>query len=465
VTGAPGVGKSRLVAEAVEGLTVGLADARPGTWWGAVSQALGVEIDPSDPVRPVVAALAARGPTVLVLDDADPVVESLAPVIEGWLAGDDALRVVVTSRERLRLADEVVVALEPLPVDDGVRLLVDRSAGGRAAWSTELAAARAEVLAPADLLAALDQRFKVLKGLYGAIEWSWDHLSDPERSALAQMAVFEGGFSPASAEEVLELPGGAWWLDVLQQLVGRSLVRAVDREDPDPVRFELPESVRAFALDKARSLDLLRGASARHRRHYAALGDSFGDRLRRGEPRAIGRLELEARNLSAAWTSALDADPVQAARLCLALDLVYSTRGPNDERRRILDRTLAADPPPTWRAKLLLARARVALLSSELAEAEALGAEAEAIGESSGDPEVQRWVLLALAELHAERGAPIDAREAALACARRSRDAGDAFTEARALRLLGMLFPESVGLDLMEQAVHRLDELDRRTRW
>lgn len=497
VSGPPGIGKSRVAAEALRDhspapVFASLGDAGPTTWCAPVAQALGVELDPSDPVGPVVAVLRARGPTLIVLDDADPVLDALAPAVDGWLAADPHVQVVVAARGRLRLPQEHVVVLDPLTLDASAELLVERAAGGR--WrdgpelraiaarlegnplALELIAARAEVLGPTDALALLDQRLPGVgagataqtgvaprqASLHGAIAWSWSLLSPVEQRALAALAVFDGGFDLAGAAAVAERPSAVWWLDVLQGLVERSLVRATEASPPAPIRFELPASVRAFA---AHALpEVARAAGLRHRDALAELADRLIAQERRDDPAAIGRLVVEAGNLRAAMARArADRASAVVARLALALDRLYAARGPSDERARVLDAALAEAPPPEWRARLLVARARAAIPSSDLAGAQAMGAEAERLAASLPDPDVGLAVRLALAELHTERGAPIEARDAALACADRARAADDPATEALALRIVGMLYPEAVDLGRLEAAVERLDALDQRT--
>ena len=114
----------------------------------------------------------------------------------------------------------------------------------------DLAAARSRVLSPQQIVARLRDRFTLLAGARGtaarqatlraAIAWSWTLLSSFEQSALAQCSVFEGGFTMAAAESVLDL--GAWpdappVLDVVQSLLDKSLLRARG----DPGRYAIDE--------------------------------------------------------------------------------------------------------------------------------------------------------------------------------------------------------------------------------
>jgi DNA-binding winged helix-turn-helix (wHTH) protein len=256
VSGSPGIGKSRLAVQVAATRDVQTlycpfgAVEDGGRWWAPIAEALALSWGPGsagDPVsarreigRRLGAALGARAPLLLVLDDADRVVAELADVAGDWLEAVPGLRILVTSRERLRIYGEAVVALDPLPPADGARLLLERAEAVRPGWgdadggaatatdiarrldgnplAIELAAARAELLSPAALLGGLEEHLSLLergvreeggpadpqrKSLHAAIDWSWALLSDDERSTLAQCSVFEGGFTLASGAAVV----------------------------------------------------------------------------------------------------------------------------------------------------------------------------------------------------------------------------------------------------------------------
>jgi tetratricopeptide (TPR) repeat protein len=135
----------------------------------------------------------------------------------------------------------------------------------------------------------MHERFKLLWSTAGrhnrqatlraAFDWSWELLSEPEKAALAQLSVFEGGFTLESAEAVVDLsavPGAVWTVDVIHWLVGKSFVRPVRHE-----RFDLLESVREYAGEHLRTEGRYTGsgpqagleAEARHWQFFAALGE------------------------------------------------------------------------------------------------------------------------------------------------------------------------------------------------
>ena len=183
------------------------------------------------------------------------------------------------------------MTLDPLPLErDAVELFVQRARaqqadfalgpGNRAAvgeivrlldglpLAIELAAARARVLSPAQLVERLRDRFRLLAGARGAaarqatlraaIDWSWDLLAPWEQAAFAQCSVFERGFTLAAAESVLELtawPEAPQTIDAMQALVDKSLLRSWI--PAEPARYDIEEpcfgmylSLHEYAAEK-----------------------------------------------------------------------------------------------------------------------------------------------------------------------------------------------------------------------
>jgi len=199
------------------------------------------------------------------------------------------------------------------------------------ALAIELAAARTEMLSPADIARRLDQRFRLLGGgartaverhqtLRAAIDWSYDLLDEGEQLLLQRLSVFAGGFGLEAAEAVGS--GGAVEADdvfeLLAVLVARSLVVA-DTKAAE-TRYRLLETIRQYAqdhLDAGGDGERLRTA---HARHFA----DFADALIAGITGSEGgtwehRLVLERDNLRAALTWAADTGDVEIAMRLLGL--------------------------------------------------------------------------------------------------------------------------------------------------
>jgi predicted ATPase/Tfp pilus assembly protein PilF len=273
----------------------------------AVAQGLQLPLGAGDPVQQIGQAIAGRGAVLVVLDNFEQVARHAAATLGRWLDAAPRARFLVTSREVLGLPGERVLALPPLDGDDAEELFVRRAQAAQQSFAPdaaerdavrqltqrldglplaiELAAARVRTMPPALLLQRMSQRFDLLLSrggrpdrqatLRAALDWSWDLLDEVERSLLAQLSVFQGGFNTAALEAVVELPAGRSAIDLLGALVDKSLVRPLEGG-----RFGLLEMVREYAgrrLGEAMDPpvdDAVRTAlGARHANHYARLSE------------------------------------------------------------------------------------------------------------------------------------------------------------------------------------------------
>ena len=330
LVGTGGAGKTRLALR--HGWSA-LADTSGGVWFcdlseartvdgicGAVAATVGIELGPRDAVRTLGRAIASRGPTLVILDNFEQVAEHADATLGCWSDLAPDARFLVTTREVLGLPGERTVALPPLDVGDAVALFLTRARAVRDDFEAhedvtelvqlldqlplaiELAAARVRVMSAAQLLARMSDRFRLLtRGgrrrdrqatLRATLDWSWDLLDDDERRALAQLTVFEGGFTLEAAEAVLELDE-LWATDAVQALVDKSLVRALGGD-----RFDLLVSVQAYASEK---LDERATTEARHGAWAGALPGCRWDGLAHPDGDArLAHLRQERDNLYAA---------------------------------------------------------------------------------------------------------------------------------------------------------------------
>ncbi len=394
ITGAGGVGKSRLAQHLLAGQRnacahgvawvdlSGLSD--PTLVSGAIADALGVQTRGDDPLQGLVGAL--RPLAVLVaLDNAEHLVDELARVVEALLQGTPHACVLVTSQVPLKLPTERVYRLgslavpeTALPVDQAsmygaVALFAERArAADRRfalteqnvatvidicrhldgmALAIELAAARVPLLGVTQLAAALEQRLRLLTtGSRGAaprqqtlraeLEWSHHLLSATEQMVLRRLGVFAGGFSLELAQQVVAETAvdstlDEWAVvDALGALVDRSLV-AVDAGEPP--RYRLLESTRAFALE----LLAAAGEDTSLRRHHASAvlarferidAARWGGSIRVDD--AVAALEPDLDNARAALAWTLAHDPPMAVALAPALGFAL-TRVRYLEQRRL----------------------------------------------------------------------------------------------------------------------------------
>ncbi len=515
--GPPGVGKTHLArawAQARGALFCELADVRGADGVAlAVAEALEVR-GGADPVGAAGAALAARGEAWVVLDDFEQHVAFAAQTVGRWLEGAPRARLLVTSRERLRLREERVQELEPLAPEHAEALFLERAAAARAGFAPgeierdtlralvirldglplaiELAAARSDLLSPAQLLARMDQRLALLAGgpadapprhrsLQAALESSWALLDPPERAAMSGLALFRGGFSLEAAEAVLSAgagaaasedagapPGGPLALELLGSLRDKSLLTR--RQRGDAARFALLESVRAFAARAAPPADAgaPSPAALRHARFYA---DRAEEHMVAMEVETGGQhmawLVREQPNLRAAFERTLGARPALAARLALGLHWVAIERGP-PEVAGLLERARAALPEGEvmLRIKLAFSLGNWWIRQERAEETLALLGEALALSRDAGIATLEARALGNLGILYGQIGRSEEAErcgEQALEIARRE---GLEFQESLALRALGDLALRRAALEraarCYEESLVLLEDLSSR---
>ncbi len=317
----------------------------------AVAQGLDVPLGKDDPVTQLGHAIAGRGHCLMILDNFEQVARHAEATLGRWLNRASAARFLVTTREVLGLPGEEILALPPLAASDAAQLFMQRAEAAKAGFrpsaedhsaiaslvtlleglplAIELAAARVRVMPPRTLLLRMSERFKLLASTGGRLDrqatlravfdWSWDLLSLPEKAALAQLSVFEGGFKLESVEAILNLSAydnAPWPMDALQSLVQKSLVRQVSDD-----RFDLLMSVQEYASEQLRSSDRYAGsgpaallaAEQRHTAYFAGLDseaatadscadvDNFVAACRRATAR--GDAAVAARVLEGAWAA------------------------------------------------------------------------------------------------------------------------------------------------------------------
>ena len=345
ITAVGGSGKTRVA------LAVGeaeLAHRADGVWFvdlsavsadadlvGAIAVATGLSLNAGDPDQQLVDFLADKA-ALVILDNCEHLIDACAVFADCFLAAAGSTTILATSREALDVDGERTFVLSPLPADTvdspAVRLFVERAtavdprfaldddnAASVAAicgrldgmpLAIELAAARVVALSPAELLAGLDDRFRLLSGgrrrqrqrtLEATLDWSYDLLDAEEQRALRALGVFVDGFDLTAFTAVAAVDG-ATALDLLEALVAKSLVERADRDDQ--VRFRLLETVKAYAEDRLVDAGEAAMVRDRHLDHFHALVPFQGSVVG-ALPLAL-RLRADRQNLTAAveWAAA-----------------------------------------------------------------------------------------------------------------------------------------------------------------
>ena len=439
VTGTGGIGKTRLALEAarlVEGeyrdgvVFVDLASTRRAELVvHAIAGALGIREQSGFALLETVAAALSGRRTLLLLDNFEHVLDA-APVVSELLGSSHQLKVVATSRTRLRLYGEHEYPVAPLAtpppgersVDallrfDAIEFFVgcarrrvpgftlDHTNAGAVAeicicldgmpLAIELAAARADAFRPEALLDQLEPRLPMLVGgprdsperhqsLRATIDWSHDLLDVRERRLFAHLSVFVGGFTETACAEVCDARASTF-----ESLVEKNLVV---REDD---RFSMLETLREYALERLGDSGMLEETRLRHAMFFVSLAERADCELRGPEQVTWLRLlDVEQANIWSAFCWALGADrPDLSLRIGASLWRYWEARGTITGARRRLDEALAASAAreADARAAALFASGRMALRQGDLDHAREEFTEARTLFEAR-----ERWDGVAL---------------------------------------------------------------------
>ena len=391
----------------------------------SIIQALGMTPSSSIPLVQSLVNFLREKELLLVLDNFEQVTEA-ATVVGELLAEAPRLKVLVTSRVVLHLYGEREFSVPPLDVPDlnlvtsaaelaqyaAVQLFVERAqavefdfaltdenAGSVAQicvkldglpLALELAAARVKVLPPAILLDRLtEERFSVLTGgardlpsrqqtLRNTLTWSYNLLPPGEQRWFARLGVFTGGWSleateamaRAGAAEQGSMPAAASFLDILEQLVDKSLVIRL-RMVGGQMRFAMLETLREYALERLVEHGELEWLRDWHAYYYLGVAEAAEAGLK-GENQLVwlARLVAERDNLRAALGWSLQrararmmlSSELPAVEVCLrlvaALRSYWEWQGYLTEGRVFLDAVLEIPLEEKAGKTVLAARAR-----------------------------------------------------------------------------------------------------------
>jgi predicted ATPase/class 3 adenylate cyclase len=426
--GTGGTGKTRLMIEVAGRVAPRFED---GVWLAElaalgdageigseIGRALGVAALPGRDALDLVVEFLVSKELLLVLDNAEHLIDGVARVAERVLAAAPGVRILATSREALAVDGEAVVQVpsltcpartagslrneDPSVADAGateaVRLFADRASAVLPSFAVtdanvravaeictrldgiplaiELAAGRVSAMSPEEIASGLGDRFRLLTGgrrtavprqqtLHALIDWSWDLLGDADRRLLRRLSIFVGGWTAAAAASVA---GGADAgsgsmdaIDALTRLVDRSLV-IVDRGAS--TRYRMLETIRQYAREQLIASGEAADIAGRHLQFFGAMADTAATELR-GPAMVdwLDRLDSEIENLGAALEWALETDADAAVRMSVALLDYWISRVPSPENAaRVIAAvdaarlTLAGPPEPTRDQRILAVR-------------------------------------------------------------------------------------------------------------
>jgi predicted ATPase/class 3 adenylate cyclase len=411
LTGPGGSGKTRLAlqlaAEAVEQFP-------DGVFWvplqalrdpALVERAIGSSVGADDGMVQYVADKR----LLVLVDNFEQVVEA-APAISSLLAGTPNAKVLVTSREPLRVESEQRYPVEPLTEDDAAVLFVERARavtpGFRSTAAVgeicrrldglplalELAAARVALLEPDELLARLDRRLPLLasrsrdaparqRTLHATIEWSYELLEPDEQELFRSLAVFRASFSLEAAEAVCDAN-----LDALESLVVKNLVRRWGSG-----RLGMLDTIREYAVELLDAAPDADNVYRRHAEHFLSVAEKANlnaGTLRPGGQRLdIGVAELDNFRGAIAW--ALRSESIALGlEMATALEQLWTLDDPNEGIRwfeRLFDHPEADLVSQSLRAEALRAYGSSLGIAGRFASAEEMWAQSLALFEQLED--------------------------------------------------------------------------------
>lgn len=381
--GPPGVGKTSISLHVVERIAHHFAHGAvfvnltpvmdPGRVIHAFAEALGLVETSTIPSIRVVQTFLHDKNLLMVVDNFEQVLGAAPQMIE-LLGAAPSVKVLVTSREALRVQGERVFPLSPLPFPDetqfneiqvlddfpAVRLFVERASALQPSFqltkenaslvaeicrrldglplAIELAAARIPSLSLDDMLRQFDRLFDWLKRgrrdtpswrqtLLGAIEWSYNLLSDEERMLFSRLAVFSGGWMLEAADEVCSddvLVSRSDVLDLLSHLVDRSLVVADMLENG--TRYRFLDTIHYFARSKLTESTEWLDLRNRHMAYFSAWAQDMEALLDTSPPVLLrSRMDAEHNNVHAAleWGTQEQAQAETALSLACATGSVW----------------------------------------------------------------------------------------------------------------------------------------------
>lgn len=502
LTGAGGVGKTRLALEAARLVQDQLPDGvvfvplaslpDPNLVLPTVARVLGLTEHGGQSIETTLLSYLHGKNLLLLLDNFEHLLDA-AVEVAGLLAACASFRILVTSRASLRLRGEHVYSVPPLRLPDNragghigpaavealadvaaIRLFVERAKAAKPtfaltpmnAWAVaqicthldglplaiELAAARSSILSPQALLVRLTHPLRVLTGgardlperqrtLRNTVAWSYNLLPPAEQRLFQRLGIFRSGSELEAIEAICsdDLPIAP--LEGVSSLVENHLVVADD--DEDTTRFALLETVREYAFERLEEQGEVDAVKRHHLSYYLALAEASGPGIRGPEGGAwAGRIEHELDNLRSALIWSRESGDIESSlRLGAALFSFWQGRGYRREGRAWLEGALALTSPSDCtraRAEALAAAGGLGILLGDHLRARQQLEESVAIWREIGDAFGLAFALTYYSIALALTGDSAEAGMAGEETMRIAREAGDRWHLALALHGSGV---------------------------
>jgi len=358
LTGAGGCGKTRLAIEFAAQI---VPDYTDGVWMvelapitvadhidQAIAEIFRIKEQPGSTLIQIITHYLRNKNLLLILDNCEHLITACSEIVVQILKSTEHVTILCTSREALNVADEVAWRVPSLSLPENgkelsatevnqyeaVQLFVARAKNKKADFylseqnahpvlqicnrldgiplAIELAASRVNVLNPELIVSKLDDRFRLLTGgsrtalerhktLQATIDWSYDLLSEGEKSVFHQLSVFVDGFDFEAYEHICKIESAEQegLTDLLSSLVEKSLI-ITKTVDSGAYRYQLLETIRHYAKEKLLESGESDSTRESHYQYYNKLGEQAYKENTRKFDYWLGRLELEHENIIAA---------------------------------------------------------------------------------------------------------------------------------------------------------------------
>jgi predicted ATPase/class 3 adenylate cyclase len=496
LTGPGGCGKTRL---AIEVASASLPVRPDGIWFvdlapvsdrelvvSVAANAIGVQESRAASADSALIDFLSSGRPLMILDNCEHLIPTCAELAEKWLSACPGLTILVTAREPIGVAGEVIRRVGGLEVpsdtdtgesSEAVQLFIERARSHEPEFqcregelaeiahvtrrldgiplAIEMAAALVGTLSVGEILSRLDDRFRLLTGgggrnlgrqqtLLATVDWSHELLSEPERVLLRRLSVMSGSFSLEDVEAVCVGDGidRSEVVALLRRLVATSWV--MRERGGDRAAYRLLETSRQYALDKLVSSSEAQRFRSKHSEWFADLAETGAESMLGGpdQTRWFDRIESELDNFRTALAWSLGAgDPALGLRLGAALSRFWEVRGHWSEGLGWLEDALAGAPDAgdRLRGRALVAASFLAFYRGQLESARSMVTEGLAVAARARDKATEARGLRFEAVIEQRLGDPAAAIDSARKAVELSRAHGAGTDLAFALQVLGRL--------------------------
>ena len=466
LTGSGGTGKTRLslqvAADLLEKFNHGVwfVELAPLTDSDLISQTIlstiGVQEQPGKTPLEVLKEYLHEKQTLIVLDNCEHLVSASAKVANTLLNAAPKLKILASSREALGVKGEMsypvpslslpdmkhLPVIEQLSQYEAVRLFLDRALLVAPHFvvdkenaphiaqichrldgiplAIELAVARIKMLSVEQISKRLDDRFRLLTGgartalprqqtLRALIDWSYDILSENERLLLRRLSVFAGGWTLEAAEEVCVGQNDILSydvLDLLTQLVNKSLVVVMEGSQSGETRYRMLETIRQYAREKlleAGGGEIIR---QRHLAYFVRLAEQAKPELHRpNQAFWLNKLDDELDNLRVSLEWALSGDGKDGLQIITSTARFWFLHSTSKEVENWLRQLLQRyDKPDSLRAKSLAIQSQCVVSNGNLDEARLLAEQSLQLARMLKDKKAEASSLLNLGQVVTAQG-------------------------------------------------------------